>query len=149
MHKLVVVVAALLVVAVVAIGVWRPGGGRGMDPAHPGGGVAWLTGLLSAAQVRADQLRGQPCWDEEGRLTVPAGASCVTRLPADAKGLTLCLTGGALVAVGVRGSRYGAQPIDPASLACSGQVRRIDLYDEGSVLTVRCGPAVACRLRLR
>jgi hypothetical protein len=149
MRKLLIVLAVVAVAIVVAVGVWRPGAGRSVDPERPGDGVEWLTGLLPASEVRADQLRGQACWDAAGNLTVPAGGTCTTRMPEGATRISLCLAEGALVALRVRGARYGGQEIGVGSLPCTGERRKIDLYDEASVLTVSCGPTVVCRLRLR
>ncbi len=144
MKKVVLVVAIVVVVAAIALVMLRPGS-RGGDPARPGGIVDVIGGLLPSTPVTAEDVDGQPCWDK-ATLTVPAGGTCVTRLPADATRLKLCAGTGQLD-VRVDGSSYGPQRIKGAQLSCP-DPDPTRLYDEGSRLLVTCLGTVPCRLSL-
>lgn len=148
MRKVAVVLAVLLLAAAVGLAVLPSSGGR-FDPGRPDAGIGWLTGLLPGSPVRPDQVAGQPCWDAGGSLMVPAGGICTTRMPSEANRLTLCLADGVPALVRVRGDNYGPQTIPTDALGCDSGGRRIDLYDQQSVLTVVCAALNPCRLVLR
>ena len=149
MKWFVIVLGALLVLACAGVGVVGAGRAPG-DPTRPGGLAEAIGGLLPAVEVSADDVAGSGCWDRTGTMTVPAGATCPTRLPPRATRLRLCVEAGTVAGLTVKGSDYGAQRPPLAKASCGGDGLRLDLYDQGSLLTVVCAPLspAPCRLRI-
>lgn len=145
------VLCLVVVVAAGVVLVWRPGSHAGdLDRApDPGPLVTAVGGLIPGSAVRPADVAGKPCWDGAGRLTVPAGGACATRLPDDRTTLSLCLVEQPQPeAARVVGARFGSQPVGPFP-PCGVQADPVDLYDDGSVLQVTCpvaGPPCVLRL---
>ncbi|SHJ08946.1 hypothetical protein SAMN02745244_01705 [Tessaracoccus bendigoensis DSM 12906] len=143
-------ILACVMVAVLALGLlaWRPGSRSDGDFQEPGAIVSVVASLLPVSTVEVSDVGDSDCWDDTGRLTVPVGASCLTRLPQDRTRMLLCVETGDPPRVQVRGARYGRQEVRDVR-ACADEPRRIDLYDEDSVLVVSCPSLAApCVLRL-
>lgn len=148
MKKVLVLVSILLVAVVAWTGALRPGAKASLNPADPTLGIAWLDRLMPHTNVRAADLQGQPCWDDAGRMTVPAGTRCAASLPSPGYRLTVCVTAGEVENVLIAGSQYGPQKARPGQLNCA-KAKAFELYDQSSRLVVDCGEGPACRLELR